>query len=94
MRLEDIELEFYPSPGPAGAEQEEWRGILAAALATDAGSATAVFEGSPDGWTFRALRWQRPGAWVLQIASAEATAPLYARVLSALRAAGKKVSEA
>ncbi len=92
MRPEDIDLEFSPDERLLPKERHEWTHIIATALADHPGSATAVFRKAGDGWMLDAFLWFQPGSWFLKAANRDDTEPLRARVVAALRAAGKNVS--
>jgi len=91
MRPEDIDLEFSPEAKVLPRERHEWSHIIAGALADETGSATAVFRKAGEEWALDAFLWFQPGTWFLKAASREEAEPLRARVVAALRAAGKNV---
>ncbi len=91
MRPDDIDLEFSPEAKLLPRERQEWTDIIAGALADQTGSATAVFRKAGDEWSLDAFLWFQPGTWFLKAASRDEAAPLRARVIAALRAAGKNV---
>ncbi len=93
MHPDDVDVEFLPATALAKPERDEWCRIVAAALADDPGTASAVFATSSRGWVLQALHWYKPGSGFLQSAGWDATAPLRKRVIAALRAAGKDVVE-
>ncbi len=91
MRPEDIDLEFSPEAKLLPRERDEWTDIIAGALTGHTGSATAVFRKTGDEWALDAFLWFQPGTWFLKAATREEAEPLRARVIAALRAAGKNV---
>ncbi len=91
MTVKDVAVQFHLNPGGLPrAERDEWARIVAAALAGEEGTATAVFQWRDHAWSLSDLRLQ-PAHWFLEPAGPQATAPLRARAVAALKAAGKNV---
>jgi hypothetical protein len=86
MRIEDVDVRFFPSEAVSENEIRDWRRIIAGAAADTHGAASLAFMRIDSSWLLLGL-YRRDS-------SGETPTPvLRRRILEALRAAGKPLIE-